>query len=292
LPRGAAPGLRSGNPSDAAKLSGSGARRIALAPGEYALRLWKGTQAYAARVTVAAGEARTLGWPELQPVASPQVAGKGPAEEDEAEGLSPEAQAEYLSKYYTVGNRLVVTATGSHASVNTSPVIYQGRYRKEVDEGDFFGEVGRNDLAESFRKRRGLRWTLFGGAAVVAAGTVAYGVATASSKSGCNVDVSDPNFKEACIDRPGKALEKVVLAGLVGATVSIGLAWAGMAVKPLPVEEHELRRLADEHNVALRRKLAAPPSQTPARERRDHLTLYLLPGAGTTARGITLGVAF
>ncbi len=277
-----------------AELSGGGARRIALAPGEYAVRVWKGTQAYAARVTVAAGEARNLGWPELQAVASPQVARKGPAEErdvDELSGLTPEAQLEYLSKYFAVGDRLVVTAIGSHATLSNDHVIYQGRYRKRVDEEDFFREVGRNDLAESCQNRRIARWGLFGAGGAVVLGTAVYAIASATSSDGCNVPTSDPNFSEACVDRPGRALQRGVTTALIGAAVGGGLILGGLFANPHPVEVDEVRRLADEYNVALRRKLATPATPTPTRDH-THLTFYIAPGAGSTARGLTLGVAF
>jgi hypothetical protein len=91
-----------------AELTSDAARRLALAPGEYAVRVWKGTQAYAARVTVAAGEIRRVAWSELGAVPSPQVAGKGGrTETPEVEGLeslSPEARVEFERKYLLIGD--------------------------------------------------------------------------------------------------------------------------------------------------------------------------------------------
>lgn len=276
-----------------AELSGGGARRIALAPGEYAVRVWKGTQAYAARVTVVAGEARILGWPELQPVPSPQVARKGATEErgtEELSDLTPEAQVEYLSKYFSVGDRLVLTATGTHASLRTTHVIYQGRYRKEMDEDDFFREVGRNDLAESYRNRRVARRGLIGVGIAGAIGTTVYALATAFGNDDCNVPVGDPNFGEACVEAPGRALGRAGGIFMVGLAASGGLILGAVLVNPHPVKVDELRRLADEYNVTLRRRLAAPAAPKPGD--RDIVTFYVAPGAGPTVRGLTLGVAF
>ncbi len=276
-----------------AELSGGGARKIALAPGEYAVRVWKATQAYAARVTVVAGEARSLGWPELQPVASPQVAGKGSADDggdQDVSGLTPEAQVEYLSKYFSVGDRLVLTTGHHYASLSTDYVVYQGRYRKEVDEGAFYREVGRNDLAEIYRSRRATRLGLFiaGGAVVI--GSMAYAISTATSDS-CNVPPGDPSFAEKCVDGPGSAVERRVAAGIVGAVVGGGLIFAGAAVNPHPVQPDEMRRLADEYNVSRRRRLATPAKPKPMHDD-STLTFFIAPGAGATARGLTLGVAF
>jgi hypothetical protein len=64
-----------------------------------------------------------------------------------------------------------------------------------------------------------------------------------------------------------------------------------MTVTRHPVEVDEIRRLADEYNVALRRRLATPAMPKPAQDN-SHLTFYIAPGAGSTARGLTLGVAF
>lgn len=277
-----------------AELSGGGARRIALAPGEYVVRLWKGTQGYAARVTVAAGETRSLGWPELKAVPSPQVARKGPSEEREAEApseLTPEAQVEYLSKYFTVGDRVVVTATDGHVSLHNDHVIYQGRYRKQVDEGDFFREVGREDLAESHRNRRTARLGLFGAGVAVVLGTAVYTVASVTSSDDCKVPPGDPNFGEACVYGPGRAVQRGIAAAFIGSAIGGGLILGGLLVNPHPVGVDELRRLADDYNVGLRRKLATPATPSPVRDP-VHLTLYIAPGAGSTARGLTLGVAF
>jgi hypothetical protein len=275
-----------------AELSGGGARRIALAPGEYAVRVWKGTQAYAARVTVAAGEARGLGWPELQPVASPQVAGKGSADDggdQDVSGLTPEAQVEYLSKYFTVGDRLVLTANNHYASLSTDHVVYQGRYRKEVDEDAFFREVGRNDLAEAYRSRRATRRGLIVAGGAVVIGSMAYAISSANDT--CSVPPGDPSFAEACVDGPSRALKRGVTAGIIGAVVGGGLILGGAAMNLHPVKPDEMRRLADEYNVSLRRRLATPAKPKPVHDDTT-LTFYLAPGAGATVRGITLGLAF
>ncbi|MBL8921942.1 MAG: caspase family protein [Myxococcaceae bacterium] len=57
---------------------GNAAREFALAPGEYALRLFKQGQGFAGRVKLADGTKRTIAWAELTPVTSSvMVAAKG-----------------------------------------------------------------------------------------------------------------------------------------------------------------------------------------------------------------------
>lgn len=274
-----------------AELSGGAARRIALAPGEYAVRVWKATQGYAARVTVAAGDARRVSWSELQPVVAPQVAGKGPADEgagDALSDLSPEAQVEYQEKYFTVGEQLVVTAMNHHVNVTNGYVVFQGRFRKQVDEDAFFEEVGRGDLAESYRNRRAARWGLMIGGAALAVGASIYAIS--SQSSGCSVGPGDPRFKEACIDAPGRELDKAVRVTALGIGGGAALFLGGLFVKPHPVEPDELRRLASEYNVRMRRRLASPPA--PDRTEKPVFTFRLAPGAGRTLLGLTVGATF
>lgn len=57
---------------------GNAAQEFAIAPGEYALRLFKGGQAFAGRVKLSDGQKRTIAWGELTPVTSSVVvAAKG-----------------------------------------------------------------------------------------------------------------------------------------------------------------------------------------------------------------------
>jgi hypothetical protein len=60
---------------------GNAAKEFALAPGEYALRMFKEGQSYAGRVKLAEGQKRTIAWAELTPVkSSVLVAAKGGVE--------------------------------------------------------------------------------------------------------------------------------------------------------------------------------------------------------------------
>lgn len=205
-----------------AELGEGGARRVALAAGEYAVRAWKGTQAFSARVAVAAGEVRKVTWSELQPVASPPVASKGssaPAGLEGLDALSPEARAEYDAKYFTVGDVLV----HGRGEIHSSAQISRGRYLKETDEGEFLREVGRPDLAEAYESRSALRATLGWGGLALEIGSLTVGVALLK---GANLsDESRQTIGNVCI----------------GAIVAGGVAMIGsLFVDPHPVAPDEI----------------------------------------------------
>jgi hypothetical protein len=106
------------------------------------------------------------------------------------------------------------------------------------------------------------------------------------------VSPGDPNFQQACVDGPGNALQKGITVALVGGAIGAGLMLGGALMNPHPVEAHEMRRLADEYNVALRRRLASPETPKPPARDTSNLTVYLAPVIGPTVRGLTLGVTF
>lgn len=77
-----------------AELVPGAARRLALAPGTYAVRLVRGDMTRTARVTVGAGQVRTLAWNELsvEPSAAPPTASKGgPSPAPETDSGAPPA---------------------------------------------------------------------------------------------------------------------------------------------------------------------------------------------------------
>ena len=80
------------------------------------MRVWKGTTAYAARVTLAAGEVKQVAWSDLKTVPSAQVATKGHIETPDVEGLeslTPEARVEFEQKYLLIGDGLELWATNA-----------------------------------------------------------------------------------------------------------------------------------------------------------------------------------
>jgi len=268
-----------------AELTSDATRRIALAPGEYAVRVWKGTQAYAARASVAAGDARKLSWSDLQPVSSPAVAGKGRDEAAELDGLddlTPEARAEYLQKYLSVGEALEITVASSYARIEPTYAVYQGRYRQKLDEDDFYKLVNRNDLANSYEGRRALKVGLIVAGVAVVVGGMAYGAAN----FGCDLAPGDPRFSSECVQKTWPLT--VMIASIVGGGA---LATSAFFVNTHPVEPHDLRRLADEYNQDLRRKLGSPPAKPTITAERS-ATFGLQPFASAHGGGLTVAATF
>ncbi|MEO8213238.1 MAG: hypothetical protein ABI560_08600 [Myxococcales bacterium] len=134
-----------------AEITSDATRRVAVAPGEYGVRVWKKTKAYAARVQTAAGETKKVSWSDLTEVQSPEIATKGELDPD-LEGLSPEARLEYERSYLTVLDELSVVSGRS----STSYKVYQGKYREPLAEADFYRLVGRPEYEDFVRSRT--RW--------------------------------------------------------------------------------------------------------------------------------------
>jgi hypothetical protein len=257
-----------------AELQAGGTRRVAMGPGEYAVRLWRGTQAWAGRVTLAAGEARKVAWADLTRLDVPRVAEKGgpgsrPA--PELEGLTPEAQVEFLQKYFSVGDEDALSPTYQNTSLDSRPTIYQGKYHQEITQPDFFRQVGRDDLAQEYARRR-TRKVMFigGGIAVGVAGLVA------GLSGSCSV-----NNAQTCI-----ANKQTILA--LSAVAGAGIATIGILVKTSPAGPEEIRRLADQYNEGLRRRLATPPPATEASAPEIEVQPLLLRGGA----GVAIGLRF
>ena len=225
-----------------AEVSAETARRLALAPGEYALRVWKGSRAYAARFALAAGQSRKVVWSDLAEVPSPSVAFKGELEPD-LEGLSPEARLEYEEKYLSVRD----TVTVSEGKSQSSYELGRGKYRNPITEEEFLRVVGRSADADFYQRRHGLRMKLgIGGLAI---GLV--GGAVGLIMSMCDRSLGDPRFAPDCVhDHSG--------AYVLGASgfVGVGLLWSAFFINPHPFDPPGLRRLADEYNRSLRLRLS------------------------------------
>lgn len=103
---------------------GNAAQEFAIAPGEYALRLFKGGQGYAGRVKLAEGQKRTIAWGELTPVTSSVVvAAKGG-------GIEVSQQMDAKEDTAPIGLSLALGATGrvtEWAPNEASGVKYQAR---------------------------------------------------------------------------------------------------------------------------------------------------------------------
>lgn len=232
-----------------AELEAQTARKVALVPGEYAVRVWSGGAVHAARVTLAAGDRRALAWSELARVAAPVVAQKGG--HDEPEGLTPEQQLAYDKQRLRVGHRLAVTVTSDGAPVfDNSYDIFLGRYEQKIDEPDFYHRLGRDDLARTVERQRVKRYALAGAGLGVAlvGGAVALGMGLS-----CDGGLDEHGEIDPCME----SSTPLVVAGVSG-LLGVVLLGAAMAVDVHPLPPHEMRRLAEEHNERLRRPRVSP----------------------------------
>ena len=278
-----------------AELTSDATRRIAIPPGEYAVRVWKLTQAYAARVNVAAGETRQVAWSELRAVPSTQVANKGREQEPGVEGLdslTPEAKVEFEEKYLTIGDQLNLWVSGYTARLTQSHIVYQGKYRRVMPEEDFFREVGRDDLAETYEQRRGGAVAVMVGAVALGIGSAIYAVAGIRQPRPCNLDVTDPAFADKCVIHADQGDYSSIWIGGAGVGIAALIGAGGFALynNRHPVEADEMRRLADRYNVSLIRKLGGTPPRQFAAE--PSLTMNVLTTFSPQGGGLVLQARF
>jgi hypothetical protein len=257
-----------------AEITSDATRRVALAPGEYAVRVWKKTRAYAARVQTTAGETKKVSWSDLSEVPSPAVASKGDSDAD-LDGMSPEARLEYERSYLTVLDELSVFKGTSH----TSYEVYRGKYREPVAEADFYQLVGQSEYEDFFRIRTQWRTGLAIGGGAAFLGGLIFGIADLTANAGgCGLAPGDPGFADQCVYHPKKAdLTVPIVMTLTGAAAMLG----SFAINPHPAAAPEMRRLADQYNTALRRRLTgAPGSATKPGRIRIGAAPYAGPGSG------------
>ncbi len=234
-----------------AELTRDQVRTIAVAPGDYAIRLWKGTDQVAGRVTAYAGGVTDVSWSTLTTVAPARVAGKGttpvPDTRDDEAPLPPAAQAEWDRLHLTVGGTLVLEQ-GPHQSAKLASVneVYQGVYRRKLDTEVFLRLTGRVDLAKQMEARRLQRQIMMVGGGVVAVGGFVYAVAGER----CDPDVYDPDFSP-CLHRKGTAMKIGVTAALVGT----GILLIGKFTPTRRPPPHVLSELAADYNRDLRARL-------------------------------------
>jgi hypothetical protein len=183
--------------------------------------------------------------------------------------LSPEARLEYEEKLLAVDDEVVVDGGESHRTHG----IYQGKYRKRIDEGAFYRLVGRPDYAEQHESN--LRWVrsrFWIGSGVVLGGLTLAGAMCA--KDDCGEDRT-PIY---------------IALGSAAAGMAIWASAVLLAPKIYPLEPPDMRRLADQHNRALRTRLSGgtPPPRTSERPR----LRAILPYAAADGGGLVLGGSF
>jgi hypothetical protein len=161
---------------------------------------------------------------------------------------SPQPLAAYEQQFLSVEDALTVTDGSSSRDV----VFTQGKYRQPLSTEDFLRAVGKAEAADTYRHRQtgaaflavgGLMTVLIGAASVIAEGT--------SAQNSCRP--ADPGFSRCVQDMAHHGgVDTVAVSGLIAAVLFGG----AMVVHPSPPDPVEMRRLADEHNQALRVRLS------------------------------------
>jgi hypothetical protein len=166
---------------------------------------------------------------------------------------SPESDADYQQKFLAVEDLLRVSDGESTQGV----VFTQGKYRKPLTTPEFLEAVGHAEEAQQYRTRQTLAGVLVvGSAAVFVVGVISSATAAASSQGQSCGSTTDPGF--------GKCVQDMVRRGpslggdtpfLGSALLAASLFGVALAVYPAAPDPAEMRRLADQHNQALRRRL-------------------------------------
>jgi hypothetical protein len=203
--------------------------------------------------------------------------------EPELQGLSPQAVAEYEQKYLSVADELTVSGGDSSRIVR----IYQGKYLKRIGEDDFYRLVGQTERADWINRRHRLQAGLFiGGLAATAVGVI---TSISAMNDGCERDIRDPLFGECVEMNAARIRNGPPVVGTVLFFGGIGVAFSSLFFTPRPDPPEEMRRLADEHNRALRSRLTGAPARA---ERPRALQLQTLPYATSSGGGLLLRGAF
>ncbi len=203
----------------------------------------------------------------------------------EASATPDEAMAEYEKKALHFGKFVAINSAGVIVASWTR--LYRGKYDEPVRGSKFYDIIGRDDLKKKYRRRMGLKIGLAVGGTVVGVTVASIGLAAILSNS----TATPANFGE---DDPlgmgdGKGGQKISDAGAwamfgTGFAVVLVGQMTGWFLKAHPIKPPEARKLVDEYNRKLRRKLGIP--EPTAHRLPVHVGIAAGPsGGGLTVRG-------
>jgi hypothetical protein len=172
---------------------------------------------------------------------------------------------------------------GSSASVNEFEVPVMGPYAKKLEWEEFYQKVGRQDLADTYHshwiRRNALYWSGIGVA--VLTGLVG-AVATAAASTGALFfmfwGIRNASSSSSPVSPTILGIGALVAAPIVGTLVTmvavgagVAMTWVGVLLPLQPVELHEVKAMADEHNQKLEGAsgggFTPPPATVPAETR-------------------------
>lgn len=132
--------------------------------------------------------------------------------------------------------------------------VFRGAADQELDAPAFYQALGRDDLADAYRRRHTLMigGYVASGAAFIAAGLLAI---RKSDYSACGSQL-DPAAYQRCWDEHTLSQTPALVAAGVGLAAT---AFASYFYRnPQPIDEHDAKALADAYNQRLRRQLGLP----------------------------------
>lgn len=286
-----------------AELSQGSGRRLAVAPGEYAVRLWRDGAPWIGRIRTPARAVSTLEWSQMRLAAALPRQDKGMLPESRLiqpghrvdadpspyryaaaplveveEPLSPEAQELWNQLALSVGAPLA--SQQQVGTISISSDTYVGTRRKKISTEAFLRTAGRKDLAESVENRRGLRYTLVGGGALLVVGGLVY-----AYSEQCNVpEFSDPSAYDCTSSSIDAGFRGTGIA-LIGA----GMIVLGALLDNHVPEPHVMRSLADQYNRGLRKRLASEQPASPAAPAAPSPSLPAATGTSSLRLGPSVG---
>jgi hypothetical protein len=167
---------------------------------------------------------------------------------------SPQPLTEFEQKFLAVQDEVTHSDDGS---CDHGIAFTQGKYKRPLTAPEFLRAVGRVEQAEYYQTRRTLAGVLVGASLVtMAAGAFATMAEHAGSRRSCG-PVDDPGFSQ-CVQQMVENFDQKAGMGTMWVTAGIAAALfgGGLAVYPSFPDPVEMRRLADEHNQALRLRLS------------------------------------
>jgi hypothetical protein len=192
--------------------------------------------------------------PESAPPAPAPPAPATPARPDGDEQDPAKAERAFRLAALRFAARYDVDAVNGKVIVNRAWVVFLGDPGSPLEPSEFYRKVGRDDLAQSYTRRRRLKIASY----------VLGGIALAATFAMWALSV-----RGADIDRPDEQpdlLWPMLLAGGVSAAGIVGGIY--LERNPHPIDELAARELADRYNQRLRWVLGLPPlaRRTPDRD--------------------------
>ena len=166
---------------------------------------------------------------------------------------TPQPLTDFEKQFLAVED--VVTVTDGSSS--REQVFSQGKYKQPLSTEEFLRAVGRAEEADNrLTRQMHARLLTFGSLVSVLVGVVATAMSVGDSQPSCGSPM-DPSFSR-CVQNmvrhpPGPA---EMGPFIMGATVGAVLFTSAITVYPSPPDPVQMRRLADEHNQALRLRLS------------------------------------